>query len=254
MATKKTAELYNGKVVIDFTPETHRYQLKGQKTYLVSVTSATGMLDKSRVLIIWATNLAKDFLLKQIETLKTSQDEDLIKSLIDSACSQHQIKKEQAADIGTQVHEWAEKHIARENPELPTEPKVLNGVMAFMKWLDENKFKFTASEKLVYSKKYEYVGLMDAAATLGKKKYVIDFKTSKGIYNEYRYQVSAYLKADEEESGVKYDGYWLVRFDKETGEFEPHLFDDSEEIEKDFEAFKGLLAVKKREKQLTKWE
>jgi CRISPR/Cas system-associated exonuclease Cas4 (RecB family) len=253
MVKIKSAKLYNGKVQIDFYPNSHRYKKHGERNWLISVTTATGMLDKSRVLINWAVGLAKTFMYDQLDTLAKTDSKELIESLIDKACLQHQEKKTKAATSGTAVHEWAEAYINGEDPALPKDKKVLNGVMAFMKWVKDSKIKFSACEKLVYSKKHDYVGLMDAVGKIKGKNYVIDFKTSKYIYNEHRYQTSAYLMADEEESGVKYDGIYLVKFDKETGEFEPHLFDSREDIDKDFEAFMGLLAVKKREKELTKW-
>jgi len=253
MAEIKTAKLYNDKIQIDFYPNSHRYKKHGERSYLISVTTATGMLDKSRVLINWAVGLVKDFLYEQADTLAKTDSRELVESLIDKACVQHTEKKTKAGASGTAVHEWAEAFINGEDPALPKDKNVLNGVTAFMKWVGENKIKFTACEKLVYSKKLDYVGLMDASGKIKGKNYVIDFKTSKYIYNEHRYQTAAYLMADEEESGVKYDGIYLVKFDKETGEFEPHLFDSREDIDKDFEAFKGLLAVKKREKELTKW-
>src|SRR3990172_6993113 len=175
MANVKTASLYGGKVHIDFYPDSHRYKKQGESNYLISVTTACGMLDKSRVLIKWATGLAKDFLLGQLKDIAKTTNEEIIQGLIERACGLHEERKQKAADIGTQVHEWAEKHIAGEKPPLPKDKNVLNGVMAFLKWLEENKIKFIASEKLVYSKKYDYVGLMDAAAIIKSKRYVIDF-------------------------------------------------------------------------------
>jgi len=100
----------------------------------------------------------------------------------------------------------------------------------------------------MYSKKYKYAGIMDAEAIIKKKLCVIDFKTSKAIYPEMRFQVSAYQAAVEEESGKEYQGNkWLARFDKETGEFEVHEF---AEQDKDFKAFLATLDLRRRLKEL----
>jgi hypothetical protein len=43
----------------------------------------------------------------------------------------------------------------------------------------------------------------------------VDIKTSTGIYDEMKLQVAAYMHAEQEESGEKYDGRWIIRLGKE---------------------------------------
>jgi len=107
----KSAELYGGKIIIDFFEKSHRYRKRGEKTYLISVTAVTGMIDKSRVLIRWAVNLTKEYLLGNIELLKKSTKDIEIRGIVDNACVQHEQVKKEAADKGTQVHDWAENYI-----------------------------------------------------------------------------------------------------------------------------------------------
>lgn len=257
MTPTKSTSLYNGKITIDFFEGQHRYSLKGDKKWLTSVTSVTGMIDKSRVLIRWAVNLTKDYLLGNIELLKASTEEVAIRGIVENACIQHEMVKQEAADKGTQVHNWCEAYIKakpaeREKLALPEDEQILNGVTAFLKWIKDYKVKFIESEKLVYSKKYDYVGLMDLKAEIDGKLAVVDFKTSKGIYNEYRYQVAAYMAADEEESGEKYEERWIVKFGKDDGDFEAYNIGGRDEFEKDIAVFRALLTVKKREKELQK--
>ena len=64
-----------------------------------------------------------------------------------------------------------------------------------------------------------------------------------------RYQVSAYLSALQEMNRKNYAGYWILRFDKKTGNFDP-LFVDAKEALLDFQAFLGALKIKRREQQL----
>ena len=248
----KTTLLYNGKIKIDFYEKSHRYIVNDLERP-VSVTACTGVIDKSRPLIYWATGLMEEFL-KNIKG-------EITHDHIDEAKKQHTIRKEEAATIGSQVHDWAEKYIlyklkrAKELPEMPKEESVRLGVMAFLKWVDEHKIKFLDTEKLVYSKKHKYVGLMDCKFTMGgsEKHKIIhcgDFKTSKAVYNEMRYQVSAYQAADAEESGEVYGSKWILRFDKETGEFEAHEYGDHN---KDFKVFLACLTIKQREKELSKF-
>lgn len=254
----KIVKLYNGSVEIAYYDKQHRYSkvVKGEveKGWIISVTAATGILDKSRVLMWWATKKLAAPFLKGLLEKKTPITEELI----DEACHLWEVEREKAADLGTQIHAWIESYIKAqlypkqyEAPKMPEDEKIQNGAMAFLRWLDENKVRFIASELLVYSKKYDYVGLMDAKAVVNGRTCVIDFKSSNGVYTDHRYQVAAYQAADEEESKKLYTGdRWIIRLGKETGEFEAHQLGD---FQKDFKAFLGLLDVKRREKELAKY-
>lgn len=250
-------ELYNGKIKIGFWEEQHRYAtietdkdgnfLSVKENWLVSVTGATGMIDKSRVLMYWASNLTKEYLYGNIELLKKSTKDVEIKGIVDNAVVQHRLVKEEAAAIGTQVHEWCEEYINakpkdRKTLALPEEERALNGVTAFLSWVNTHKVKFIDTEKLVYSKKHDYVGLLDLKAIVDGKLTLVDFKTSKGVYPEYYIQVSSYLKADEEECGDKYDGAMILHFDKETGDFGTYEVPD---VNTHFKAFINCLGMKR---------
>jgi len=256
----KVSKFYNGEVEIGFWEGRHRYSRiindEVQNEWLTSVTAATGIIDKSRVLIMWAVRLTENYLKGNIELLKKSTKDIEIIGIIENACVQHQKVKEEAADLGSKVHAWAEAYIKakpadRKKMELPDDERVLNGVTAFLKWLKDYKVKFIESEKLVYSKKYDYVGLMDLKAEINGKLALVDFKTSKGVYNEYGYQTAAYMAADEEESGCKYEERWIIKFGKDDGDFAAYKLDN---FELDFKAFVAALTLKKVEKELSKRE
>jgi len=235
-------KLYKDTVTINFEETRHIFSHENGKR-ISGVTSITGMIDKSQILIWWAIGLTKGYLLRVLSVGKIGTED------IEEACKQHTIKKAEAGDIGTQIHGWIENWINNKKQELPTDEKVVNGINAFLKWIKETGIELSQSEEIVYSKKYDYAGIMDAEGKQDGKSYIIDFKSSKGIYNEYRYQLSAYWNAREEETGKKYDGGWIVKFGKDDGEFAV-LFIDPKEYKKDFKAFLGALAIKKREKEL----
>lgn len=255
----KTAILYKGKVIIDFFGDGpfHYYKRRGQKDTIVSVTSAVGIVDKSQALIYWAIGLTKQYLHNLLDELISCKDGAKIAAWIEEAGKQHTIAKEEAADLGTQVHDWVDRYTSAKPKERADmvksenlkklDERVVNGIMAFLRWIKTYKVEFLENEKLVYSLKHDYVGLLDAKAKINGKLALVDYKTSKGVYTTYRYQTAAYLKADEEESGVKYQERWILKFGKEDGEFEAYKVND---IEEDFKAFLACLAVKKREKFL----
>lgn len=262
MEITKTTKLYNGKIIIDFYEAKHWYCKRGEKGTIISVTGATSMLDKSAVLMNWAVNMAKDYLTTtKLQELQETNDADKIIGIVDEAIKVYREKKEEAAGIGKEIHSWVERYIksnAGDRQKMIStkdfkklDEKIINGITAFLRWTNQYKVKFIESEKLVYSKKYDYVGLMDLKAKINGKLAAVDFKTSNGIYNEMRYQLSAYRAADEEESGDQYDESWIIKFGKDDGEFGAYKINNHKE---DFKAFLGLLAVKKREKELSKKE
>lgn len=247
MTPDKVIELYEGRVIIDYYDAKHLYVVRADDHVPLSVTAATGTMDKP-ALKFWAVGLTRDFLLEQVRAKRSITEQMII-----DASKLHQTFTKKAATIGSMVHDFAEAYIKGEKPIMPADPKVLNGAMAFLKWIDEHEVKFLASEKIIYSKKHDYVGMMDTKFTLKEEKHKIihcgDFKTSSGIYPEMRFQVAAYQEADTEESGEEYGSKWLIRFDKENGEFYAHEFPATDH-KKDFVAFLGLLNAKKRLNEL----
>lgn len=260
MTEKIIKSLYDGQVTIEFYPESHRYKMKGEKSYLISVTAATGIIDKSRVLINWALGLTASHLRKYFEESKHNEytAEELL-PIIDESLKQHEIKKQAAADTGSLVHAFAESFAKYklgqgEQPIIDEnwEENVGNGVMAFLDWFNENKVEFIETEKLLYSKKYQYVGTTDVVAKVNGEITIIDYKTSKGIYSEQYYQLAAYWGAYEEETGKALNSGAILHFDKETGKPTFKTI-EREELQKDFETFLACLTVKKREKEKAKY-
>ncbi len=251
-------ELYNGGITINFYPKSHRYKLDGEKPYLTSVTAITGLLDKSRALVYWAVNLDFDWLEERLSDEDETAD---IFPLIDEAKKQHTIKKKEAADFGTQIHEFAEQFGKYKlgECEMPVLDKnasqeVKNGIQAFIQWYNDNDVEFIACERMVYSKKHNYVGLLDAFCKVNGELTIVDYKSSKGIYNEMLYQVAAYRAAYNEESpnGEFVEKSIILKFGKEDGKLSERKI-DFDDNEKNFKAFLGLLEVKKREKELYKY-
>jgi hypothetical protein len=247
-------KLYKGTVDLQFDELKHRFFVNGE--FVPGVTSCTSIIDKSGPLLYWATNLSRDYLLSHIKELIADKKGDTILQLIEEATKQHQIKKKEAADLGTEAHKWAELFIKaktkKDIPPMPKDERVYNAITAFLGWADEYEVKFLSSERHIYSKKHKYAGIMDAEAVINRKRCVVDFKTSKGFYSEYRFQVAAYQAAAEEESGQEYSGdKWIVRFGKEDAQFEARQFDQQAE---DFLAFRAAKALRERVRALDTYQ
>lgn len=244
-------ELYNGAVKIDFLPNSHTYK-KETGERITSVTSALGIIAKP-ALIYWSANLCAEFLQEQLK-----EGQNITTELIEQARVQHTLNKVKAASIGHLVHSWCEEFIKTGNKTIPDDDRVKNGVLAFLRWVDEHGVQFVSSERIVYSRRHDFVGIMDAEAIIDGKRVVVDFKTSNGIYEEYHLQTAAYQRAAEEE-GSKYEGDRLiVQFGKEdvfdkqgnqtgfAGEFKAVSCGD---LENDYQAFLSALHLKEHLKQ-----
>ena len=129
-APDKVISLYNGEVAVEYFDRYHQYFVNGEKQ--IGVTTVTGLIDKSRVLIYWAVNLAKKHLKGVLEINGSITEVD-----IEDACRAHATYLKDASSLGTQVHEWAESYInaklkERKDIPLPEDERVMNGVLAFL--------------------------------------------------------------------------------------------------------------------------
>lgn len=231
------SELYNGKVGIRFFPDSHIYMVNGKRK--TGVTTYGGILDKSRALMSWKGQRVADFLLKALKKGKITEELVCAASYID------EIEKEEAGNIGSKIHEWAEQYIKSKLnettlvPDMPDMKAVQIGINAFLDWEKEHEVKFISSERVVYSKKHDYIGKMDIEAKVDGKLVIVDLKSSNGLYNGVRMQTAAYLMADIEESARKYKGRWAVRLTKYDEEEYFSRENQKKEIKRMIKNYKG---------------
>ena len=108
----------------------------------------------------------------------------------------------EAAEKGTRVHRRLEKIL--DGYKYKTTPKELKPyIKGFNNWLEEYAPEDMYPEVFVYSTKYGYAGTADLICTINDELWLIDFKTSKAIYDEYGLQIRAYGYAYEEMTGNK---------------------------------------------------
>lgn len=129
----------------------------------------------------------------------------------------------EAGDIGSSLHQRLEeigKGIPINREALKDQEKAW--VEKFDQWSKENIEKFIETERPVWSLKDGYAGTLDSIVLLkgGQVTALLDYKTSKYIYDTYDLQVSAYVKAYEEMFKVKINTAYILRFDKTDGKLE----------------------------------
>ena len=119
---------------------------------------------------------------------------------------------------------------------------------AFVQWAGDNNLKPISIEKTVYGN--GWAGTLDFFGYLNGKLYVLDWKSSKALYPEMRYQIAAYRsetprmkqidQSDDKENWVE-TGCGILRLDKETGM--PEFKDTSKSYEKDLSIFNAMVGL-----------
>lgn len=210
-------KLYKGKVEVKFFPDSHIYMVDGKRC--AGVTTFLSVLDKSEALKSYVREQTVKRLLPSLRSVGHVTEEELVAALFED-----ERNTKRAADMGTAIHAWVESYIRhrlkleKDMPEMPEDPATLLGVTSFIEWESEHKVKYLWTEKVLYSKKFQYIGTGDFGAKVDGKLCLCDIKTGNDLYNSVRAQTAAYAKADEEESGVEYEGRWAIRIAKEMPE------------------------------------
>lgn len=110
--------------------------------------------------------------------------------------------------IGTQIHEAIQSHIELQEVKIETQypDEVMTALKGFMLFKKEHSgVKLEKSELILTSEKYKYNGTLDCVGDIGVP-IIFDWKTGKckektkpPIYDEYIYQVAAYVYAYNEQ-------------------------------------------------------
>lgn len=185
---------------IDFTKAHTRYKNEAGKI-VPGVTTVLGIQAKPW-LINWANNLG----LEGIDCNRVRDD---------------------AADIGTIAHAMCECHVKgmdldRSNLSPEAVDKAENAYIKFAQWWDREGLVMVHSELRLVSEFWQVGGTIDIIARDHNDDLVlIDLKTSKDIYKDYRVQTSAYASIYEELHDDPISRILIVRIGKEdVGDFE----------------------------------
>lgn len=155
--------------------------------------------------------------------------------------------------IGTQIHEAIENYIAKNKVEVSTEyaEEVTNALKGFMLFRKEHpEFNLEWSEEMLTSTKHGYNGTMDCRASKDGAVIIFDWKTGEAkkkdipaIYDEYKYQVAAYVKAYNEVHDEDVGLAMIVAFAKDKVAYNMYTMERGE-IEDCFnEAFLPALRI-----------
>ena len=161
----------------------------------------------------------------------------------------------EAGDVGTAVHLMIEAYIrgcitgTYKEPDLGDfTPNQLDmarmAYKGFQDWDRQHELEYIGSEVKIVHQKLEYGGTIDILARQNGKLWLIDPKSSKGIFPEYMIQVVAYAEAFEHANNEKVDQIVLLHLNKKNGEFSP-LRLSRQRREAAWKVFKHLLELKR---------
>lgn len=207
-----------------FDEKQHLHTLDGKP--LTGTTTVLSVIAKP-ALIQWAANMACDYIQdsKEFELVEGKATISPLKlaELIKEARTTHKKKKESAGTHGTEVHSEVEKYIHdcllnKNSGEAQSGLGYDERIQKFIRWSQDNKVKFLASEKHVYSRSMWVGGICDIVCEIDGKRYVGDIKTSSGIYPEHFIQASAYAAMLTEMGEYdKFDGVVIINLNKKGG-------------------------------------
>ena len=243
----QVTSLYGGDVEMKFEPRKHKYFVRekdilglwGEWQVKPSVTTLLGVLDKP-ALVQWAANMAVDFIQ---ENLKVGEalDEITIGDLCSNARSAHRKYTKKACDVGTLVHQRLAEFLESGEVRSPVNEQAKSGFDAGIEWLQKHNAKALVVEGRAYSREFGFTATTDFIGEVDGINAVLDFKTSKDLYENYYWQIAAYAQARYEMAGEWYEG-WLLRIDKETGEFEAKRV-PKEDLQEYAKAFVHLIPI-----------
>lgn len=213
----KTLSLYNGEETLEFDERAHAYKWKGK--FVPGVTSILRLLDKP-ALVQWAANCAVQYITDGFLQKREAGDEletSSFLSLCQEAKTAHRRISREATNVGSAVHEFAERVLVDRRAPLPSDPQAAKGAQAFLSWFHTHNIEPVHVERMVLSRRWYYAGTVDFFGKIDGETCVLDFKTSSGLYLEMILQLAAYAVALEEEGHQGIKTGWVARLDKKTG-------------------------------------
>lgn len=138
---------------------------------------------------------------------------------------------EQAAHIGTIVHNTAEDILINKNIEeycgYYNNRELNNSIQSFLHWYDQVKDHIEVLSMEVSLFDNAFKGTYDLLARINDKIYLVDFKTSNHIGYRYMLQLAAYRYLIKTNLGIDIDGTLILRLSKKEIKFEEFVLEFS---------------------------
>ena len=226
---------------IERTGRGGRWYVWHKRRYWSVTTIISGGLPKP-VLVNWAKKVTAEAAVANLDVL-AQLAADSPEGAIDWLKRAPDRTRDKAGNIGSLVHAASEAYVlGRPYPEWGEAQAPY--MASFLAWLHDFTPEFVAVEAPCFSIKHRYAGTLDAIAVINGKRYLLDYKSGKGVYPEVGLQLAAYrfsesfigLPDGTEEPTPKVDECAVVHLRPEGYEFVP--------IRADEEVFRAFLYVR----------
>lgn len=222
-----------------FDPVKHLYMLDGKP--LTGTTTVLQVVAKP-MLIQWAANQAVEYIISH-KLVGGKETAVIPLSVLEEARTAHRKKKEAAGDWGTTLHKHIENYV--KDGTMP----ILDGAMKeafghFMVWAADKKF--LDSELRIYSKEMFVGGTCDLVVEIDGKPWLVDVKTSSGIYPEHFWQMASYdICVKEMNLYPAIEGYIVINL-KKDGTFEEKRSVSNEDNQAAFRAALTIYRIQEK--------
>jgi hypothetical protein len=162
-----------------------RHYRTADDTLVPSVTNVIGIMDKP-ALPRWAAKMVAERAMQLKHSLARMDDSEVVDTLKGAPWS----KSQRAADRGTDIHGYLEARLNRWEPE-PLSDDAMPYKFAADDWFDSVGASFEDVQTEVTLFHPNYAGTTDLIGTLDGRVNIVDFKTSKAIYDEAALQLAA---------------------------------------------------------------
>lgn len=227
-----------GYPTIKYDDEKHKYWIGGEE--VPSVTQILGeVTDKSGALTWWGMRVGFAAVIRLLQTDKLSamsmlsydyddhlsgkpvrgeairrgkKDKTPLEALAIANRLTTNHVRDTKADLGTLIHAALEEiGITEKFPDLSEfEPEAQPYMRAFASfWLDQDPF-IEQQEVIVGSAEHRYAGRFDLSARIDEETYLLDYKTSKGVYRSHSEQLVLYELAWREMGNEPHDNLAVV--------------------------------------------
>lgn len=138
----------------------------------------------------WGIRTVAEYAVNRWDDLAQLPVADRLKELKGSPYAE----RDAAASRGTEIHALAERLINGEEVEVPDE--IAGHVESLVKWLDLFRPEPVLTEFTCVNYTVGYAGTGDMVVRLNGETWLIDTKTSKGVYGDTALQTAAYARAE----------------------------------------------------------
>lgn len=264
---------------------------KGKPVVVPGVTTITGVTAKPGI-VQWAVDQTAAYAVANIDALLTRTEEQGWGMLrwyhkrtpdfeLGDLRNYHSGVLNDAAELGTSVHEWIEADMTDSFPPEINTPEMDEMITRWLEFKAEHDIEPLLVEATVVSREYGYAGTMDGFWVIDGVPTLLDVKTSRNTWPEHYQQLAALDRAESVMVEVEYDHpdsvpytsagettYWVEKPMPKADQYRilhlrPTDYDNDgnvlhsfcalkevNNLDLHFEGFLGALALKKYERQL----